>query len=229
MNTQMKLRSGKFSIEQHHFENIGLTERMVSMFLSGALISWWLRKPSTTKFMYGAYMAYRGATGRCLLYEQLGIDGKRPRAINIRGEFEIEKPPAEVYNYWRNLSNLRGSIKHLLDVKMIDEKLSQWKSNVMGNLFAINWEAEIIKDEPGRLIGWQSAPGALIHHVGKVEFAPGPDQQSTILKVILSYHPPIGGIGIGLARIINPYLEILLKKEIKNFKHTIENERPAYR
>lgn len=228
MNTHLKLRSGRFSIEKHQYENIGLSERMVSMFLSGALFSWWLRKPSKTKFLYGTYMAYRAATGRCLLYEQLGIDGKRPRAVNIRGEFVIDKPASEVYSYWRNLNNLPGSIKHLLDVKMVDEQLSHWKSNVMGNLFSINWDAEIVKDEPGHLIGWQSAAGALIHHVGKVEFAETPDKQGTVLKVVLSYRPPAGGVGVGLAKLMNPYLEGLLKKEIKSFKHTIENRTPVY-
>lgn len=228
MNTHLKLRSGRFSIEKHQYENIGWSERMVSMFLSGALISWGLRKPSKAKFLYGAYMAYRAASGRCLLYEQLGIDAKRPRAVNIRGEFEIEKPASEVYTYWRNLNNLPGSIRHLLDVKVIDENLSHWKSNVMGNLFSIDWDAEIVKDEPGHFISWQSSPGALIHHVGKVEFTPGPDGRSTILKVTLSYRPPAGGVGIGLAKLMNPYLEGLLKKEIKSFKHTIENRTPVY-
>lgn len=228
MNTHLKLRSGRFSIEKHQFENLGFNERMVSMFLSGALISWGLRKPSTNKFLYGAYMAYRAATGRCLLYEQLGIDGKRPRAINIRGEFEIERPTSEVYSYWRNLNNLPGSIEHLLDVKVVDEHLSSWKSNVMGNLFSINWDAEIVKDEPGRFIGWQSAAGALIHHVGKVDFTPTPDGKGTVLKIVLSYRPPAGGVGIGLAKLMNPYLEGLLKKEIKSFKHTIENRASIY-
>lgn len=228
MNTHLKLRSGRFSIEKHQYENIGWSERMVSMFLSGALISWAVRRPSKTKFVYGAYLAYRAATGRCLLYEQLGIDAKKPKAVNIRGEFEIDRPAPEVYTYWRDLNNLTDSIQHLLDVKVIDEHSSHWKSKVLGNLFSIDWDAEIVKDEPGHLIGWQSSAGALIHHVGKVEFNPTGDGQGTILKVVLSYRPPAGGVGIGVAKLLNPYLEGLLKKEIKNFKHTIERRTPVY-
>ncbi|WP_316822765.1 SRPBCC family protein [Pedobacter gandavensis] len=228
MSNPLKLSAGRFSIEKHQYANIGLSERMVSMFLSGALISWGLRKPSKTKFLYGAYMAYRAATGRCLLYEQLGIDARRPRAVNIRGEFVIEKPVQEVFLYWRNLNNLPGSIQHLLDVKVIDEHMSTWKSNVIGNLFAVNWDAEIVKEEPGRLIGWKSAAGSLIHHVGRVEFSPSEDGRDTLLKVVLSYRPPGGGIGIGLSKLMNPYLEGLLKKEMMSFKHTIEQKTPVY-
>ncbi|MCX2451836.1 cyclase [Pedobacter sp. PLR] len=228
MSTPLKLRSGRFSIEKHQYENIGWSERMVSMFLSGALISWGLRKPSKSKFLYGAYMAYRAATGRCLFYEQLGIDARRPRAVNIRGEFIIDKPAHEVFLYWRNLNNLPGSIQHLLDVKVIDENLSTWKSNVIGNLFSVNWDAEIVKEEPGRLIGWKSAAGSLLHHVGRVEFTPSEDGKETFLKVVLSYRPVGGGLGIGLSKLMNPYLESLLKKEMKNFKHTIEHKTPVY-
>lgn len=224
--TNLELRSGKFSIEKHHYENIGLNERMISMFLSGMLISRGIKRPFGTSFLYGGYLAYRAFTGRCLFYEKLGIDASKPHAVNIRGEFIISRPTNEVYTYWRNLNNLTASIKHLLNVEMIEEKLSRWKSNVMGNLFSLDWQAEIVKDEPGRLIGWRSAPGTLIHHVGRVEFADTSDPQETLLKIVLSYHPPAGGIGLGLAKLLNPYFETLLKKEIKTFKHTIETAKP---
>lgn len=225
--TNLKLRSGKFSIERHHYENIGINERMLSMFMSGILISRGIKRPFRGQFLYGAYLAYRAFTGRCLIYEELGIDANKPHAINIRGEFVIDRPPHEVYTYWRNLNNLTASIKQLLNVEMIDENLSRWKSKVLGNVFAVDWNAEIVKDEPGRLIGWRSAPGTLIHHVGRVEFAAAADPQATILKVVLSYHPPAGGVGLGLAKLLNPYFESLLKKEIKNFKHVIETSIPV--
>jgi len=224
--TNLKLRSGKFSIEKQHYENIGLNERMVSMFLSGLLISRAIKRPFSASFLYGGYLAYRAFTGRCLFYEQLGIDASKPHAINIRGEFIIARPAKEVYTYWRNLNNLPASIKHLLNVEMVDENLSRWKSNVMGNLFPVDWHAEIVKDEPGRLIGWRSARGTLLHHVGRVEFAETEDPRETLLKVVLSYHPPAGGIGLGLAKVLNPYFESLLKKEIKTFKHSIETATP---
>lgn len=224
--TNLKLRSGKFSIEKQHFENIGLNERMISMFLSGILISKGIKRPFSTTFLYGGYLAYRAFTGRCLFYEKLGIDASKPHAVNIRGEFTIARPTKDVYAYWRNLNNLPTSITHLLNVEMIEENLSRWKSNVMGNLFPVDWQAEIVKDEPGRLIGWRSAPGTLFHHVGRVEFAEADDPGETLLKIVLSYHPPAGGIGLGLAKLLNPYFENLLKKEIRTFKHHIEMTTP---
>ncbi len=221
--SHMKLKSGRFSIEKYHYENIGLTERMVSMFLAGVLMTRGLKKPFKGQFLYGTYMAYRAFTGRCLVYEQLGIDASKPRAVNVRGSFEIERPAAEVYAYWRNLKDLPGRIAHLLNVEIKDDQLSHWKASVMKNLFSLNWDAEIVKDEPGRLIGWRSVRGSLFPHVGRIQFESTADGLGTMMKIVLSYHPPIGGIGLGLAKLANPYFESLLKKEIRNFKHSIES------
>ena len=219
----LKLRSGNFSIERHHYENIGLTERMVSMFLGGVLISRSITKPFKSPFLYGAYLTYRGLTGHCLFYERMGIDATNPKAINIRGEFEIDRAPAEVYAHWRNIDNLPGSIRHLLNVKIKDESLSNWKAGIMGKVFSQDWDVEIVKDEPGHLIGWRSVNRGILEHVGRVTFDHAPDGRGTMLKVVLSYHPPMGGVGMALGKLLNPYLEHLLKKEIKSFKHIVED------
>ena len=225
--TPLKLRSGNFSIEKHQMTNIGLTERFVSVFAGAILVSKGLKNPFKPKLWYGAYLTYRGFTGKCFLYDYLEINSKKPQAVNVRGEFTIDKPASEVYEYWRNLNNLPHSVNHLLDVEVIDENTSHWKTNVLGDLLPLDWNAEIVKDEPGHLIGWRSTKDSILQHVGKVEFDPTPDGMGTILKVVLSYHPPVGGVGIGFARLFNPYFEQLLTKEIKNFKDNIEYTAPV--
>jgi uncharacterized membrane protein len=223
----LNLRKGNFSIEKRQYQNIGYNERLLSMLLGGVLIGSSLTNPFKTRFLYGIYLSYRAMTGNCLFYEYFGIDAKKPQAVNIRGEFEIDLPPAEVYAYWRNLKNLPGSINRLLNVDMVDENVSSWKSNVLGNLFSVKWDAEIVKDEPGRLIGWRAAPGSLMHHVGRVEFEEAAEHNGTLMKIVLSYRPIIGGLGIGISKMLNPYFEHLLQKEIKNFKYAIEHQTPV--
>lgn len=220
--SHMKLRSGKFSIEKARQENVGLTERFVSVF-AGAMLMSKLQNPLKPRFLYGAYLTYRGFTGHCLLYDQLGIDSKKQQAINIRGEYIIDRPAKEVYSYWRNLNNLPISLNRLLDVNMIDEHLSHWKTKVLGNLLPIDWKAEIVKDEPGHLIGWSATSDSAIKHTGRVEFDETADGLGTTLKIVLSYHPPVGGLGIGVGRLLTPYFELLLNKEINTFKDQIES------
>ena len=216
----LNLRSANFSIEKEHYQNLGISERLFSVFRGGVLLSTGIKRPFKGPFLLGAFLTYRGATGRCFLYEQMGIDAHHTKAINIRGEFEIDSPPAIVYAYWRNLENLPGSLKHLLDVDIIDGEKSHWKANILGKFFSVSWDAKIVKDEPGRLIGWSTTPDSLIQHVGRVTFAESEDGLGTKLKVVLSYHPPVGALGMGVARLINPYLQGLLIKELKTFQYT---------
>lgn len=224
----LKLRSGKFSIHRDRGRNVGYTERLVSVFLGGLLLSKGIVNPFKPKFWYGAYLTYRGFTGRCLIYDQLDIDAKKSHAVNIRGEFVIEKPAREVYNYWRNLNNIPSSINHLIDVEMVDENLSKWKSNAFGKFFPINWEAEIVKDEPGRLIGWRAVKGSMLPHVGRVDFEESADGLSTKLNIVLSYRPPAGGVGIGISRMLTPVFEKILQAEGMSFKHAIESKVVRY-
>jgi uncharacterized membrane protein len=224
----LKLRNGNVSVHRESGRNVGFTERMFSVFLGGMLLSKGIKNPFKPRFWYGAYLTYRGFTGKCLIYDQLGIDAKKPQAVNIRGEFIIDKPAREVYQFWRNLNNIPASINHLLDVEMVDEHLSRWKSNALGKSFPINWEAEIVKDEPGRLIGWRAVKGSMLPHVGRVDFEEMAGGVSTKLNIILSYRPPVGGVGIGISRLLNPLFEEILKKEIGMFKSKIESKAPAY-
>ncbi len=211
-------RAGESTIDKHSYQNVGRSERLISVFLGGLLLGRYITRPFKTPFLYGAYLTFRGATGKCLVYERLGVDASTAKAINIRGEFEVDKPAAELYAYWRNLENLPGSLKHLADIKVVDGQISHWKSNLPGKLFNLHWEAEIVKDEPGRLIGWSSTPGSFFKHVGRVTFEEKPDFTGTIMKVVFSYHPPAGGVGMAIAKLLNPYLEELLKKEMSTFR-----------
>ncbi|MES2827969.1 MAG: SRPBCC family protein [Bacteroidota bacterium] len=208
-------RSGHISLEKQPAKNLGISERLFSVFLGGVLLSRSITRPFKSPFIYGAYLTYRGATGKCLFYEQLGIDASSPKAVNVRGEFLINKPASELYAYWRNLENLPGSLKHVVDVDVIDGQVSHWKSNLLGKLFSLEWDAEIVKDEPGRLIGWSATPGSFVQRVGRVTFQEQGDG-STLLKVVFSYHPPAGKIGLIAAKLMNPYFENLLSKEIRS-------------
>jgi uncharacterized membrane protein len=54
--------------------NVGESERLLSMFGAGALVACGLTRGSFTFLALGGALAYRGFTGRCHLYEALGMD-----------------------------------------------------------------------------------------------------------------------------------------------------------
>ena len=113
-------------------------------------------------------------------------------------------------------------MSHLLKVEELDEKRSHWLARMPGTNGTIEWEAEIVKDEPGYLIGWQSVNGSPIENAGKVQLYDTPDRLGTEVRVVFSYHPPAGGLGTGVAKLLNPFFKSVIEEEIRSFKRVME-------
>jgi uncharacterized membrane protein len=145
-------------------------------------------------------------------------------AINIRTSMTVNKPKEEVYAFWRKLENLPLFMKHLSNVTEIDQKHSHWEAVIPGNIGKIKWNAEIVKEEPGYLIGWQSIANSMINNAGKVTFNDAQDGRGTEIEAVISYHPPAGEIGAGIAKLFNPVFEKIIRQDIMNFKEYIETK-----
>jgi uncharacterized membrane protein len=91
-----------------------------------------------------------------------------------------------------------------------------------GSIATIRWDAEIVKETPDRLIGWQSVSNSMIENAGKIEFRDAVDG-GTEMDIIISYRPPAGDLGAGVAKWLNPIFRKLVVEDVKNFKYYIEN------
>jgi uncharacterized membrane protein len=211
--------------------NVGQGERIASAAIGAWMLSSSLnnltRHPinSLVKLAIGGVLLYRGVSGHCPVYSSMGKTKgvSSTPAINIRTSLIVNKPKNEVYAFWRKLENLPLFMKHLASVTEIDSKHSHWEAVIPGNIGRIKWNAEIVKEEEGYLIGWQSIPNSMINNAGKVTFHDAPGG-GTELEVVISYHPPAGEIGSGLAKALNPVFEKLIRKDVMNFKEYIETK-----
>ncbi|MVT10492.1 SRPBCC family protein [Chitinophaga tropicalis] len=178
---------------------------------------------SLFRLVAGGYLLYRGISGNCPLSAYAGrkLAERHTRTINIRQQLIIDKPRTEVYNFWRLLSNLPLFMRHLAAVTEIDSYHSHWVAKGPAGVGTIEWEAEIIKDEPGSLIGWRSAPGSDIVTAGKVTFEDTVNG-GTQMNVIIAYRPPAGYVGTGLAWLLNSTFERMVEKDIQRFRHFVE-------
>ena len=212
--------------------NVGQGERIASAAVGAFLLSSGLNNllkhpiNSLVKTALGGYLLYRGASGHCAVYSSMGKTkgvSNTPN-INIRTGLIVNKPKDEVYAFWRKLENLPLFMKHLSGVTEIDAKHSHWEAVVPGNIGKIKWNAEIVKEEPGYLIGWQSIPNSMINNAGKVMFHDALGGQGTELEVVISYHPPAGELGAGLAKVLTPVFEKMIRQDVMNFKDYIETK-----
>jgi len=62
----------------------------------------------------------------------------------------INRPPAELYRYWRDLQNLPRFMKNLESVELITDKRSRWTAKGPAGA-RVKWDAEIIEDRPSRM------------------------------------------------------------------------------
>ncbi|MEZ0229291.1 MAG: hypothetical protein ACAI25_11750 [Planctomycetota bacterium] len=97
----------------------------------------------------------------------------------------VNKTPDECYAFWRNL-----------------ERVARGPGKV-----PIEWDAEIVRDEPGSLIAWRSLAGSTVETRGVVEFKTPPSGRGTIVHV-------------ALFSMTGP--ELQLKEDLRRFKQVIE-------
>ena len=182
---------------------------------------------SILKIGAGGYLLTRGVTGHCELYTQMGKNTTDDAVnVNIRSSFTVNKPRQQVYEFWRQLDNLPLFMKHLESVQVIDHERSHWVLKLPTNIARVSWDAEIVKDEPGFMIGWSSLPGSAIDNAGKVRFRDANDGQGTLVDVVITYQPPAGGFGASIAHILNPVFKSMVNDDVQNFKQymDIDNE-----
>ena len=97
----------------------------------------------------------------------------------------INRPPAEVYAFWRKLENLPLFMDFLESVTQLgDTKRSHWIA-VLPVGGTVAWDAEITEDRPGEKIAWRTVEGGKLAHRGEVTFARAPGRDMTELRVTL--------------------------------------------
>ncbi|HEX5222208.1 MAG TPA: SRPBCC family protein [Verrucomicrobiae bacterium] len=133
----------------------------------------------------------------------------------------INRGPQELYQFWRNFENLPRFMEHLTSVRCLDERRSHWVVKApLGK--QVEWEAEIINDEPGQLIAWQSLPGADVVNAGTVRFEPAPEGRGTLVRVLIKYDPPGGMLGAATVRLSDEHPQRQVREDLERFKQLME-------
>ena len=204
--------------------NIDTSERVLSA-IAGTLLLYKSLRNITKHPILAAQGAaasglllYRGATGVCPVYQRLDIDTTDPQAINITETITVNAPREKVYAFWRELSNLPKFMAHLKEVNELNQTESTWKADTPGKLIELNWNAEITHEEQGKYLGWQSTEGSMIENAGKVEFTDTLNNIGTELNIQISYFPPAGSVGRGVASLFTGIFERMIRQDIQNFK-----------
>ena len=215
-------------------QNVGTNERMASVVTGAALTLWGLRRlslPGMLVSAVGGALAWRGVSGWCQLYGKLGIDRAGATrtvgnlGVKIDKNVTVAAPAERLYHFWRNFENLPRIMSHVERVDALSETRSRWFVKAPGGI-RLQWEAEIINDEPGRLIAWRSVPGSAVTHAGSVRFLPE-GGGTTGIDVSLQYDPPGGVVAHTAASLMGADAGTILEHDLREFKQAVESGRLA--
>jgi len=219
--------------------NVGTTERIASGVAGGVLAAIGLSRCSLRGLALaavGGALVYRGATGNCQLYWALGVNTAKRRnsrvGVKAQHGLKVEKTVTvsrnrdDVWSFWRNLENLPRIMTHLVSVRQSSDSVSHWVAKgPLGTM--LEWDAEIINENPGEMLAWRSLPGSEVDTAGSVHFESTFDGQGTVIRVSMKYDPPGGKAGHAIAALLGEDLGQELQDDLKRFKETLEAGGPA--
>jgi uncharacterized membrane protein len=105
-------------------------------------------------------------------------------------------------------------------VDVLDDKRSHWVAKAPAGR-EVEWNAEIINEEPNALIAWRSLGGADVDNAGSVRFHDAAGG-GTELRVVLDYIPPAGKVGKWVATLFGEAPEQQIKDDLHRFKQLME-------
>ena len=96
----------------------------------------------------------------------------------------VQRSPADLYALWRDIESAPKWQEMIADVIATGPKTSHWVMRADGK--TIEWDSEILADEPARRIAWRSVGGDS-NNAGEVVFEPAPGGRGTIVILLQEF------------------------------------------
>lgn len=154
-----------------------------------------------------------------------GIGGGR-RAVDVQKTITIDAPVDEVFAFWSQYSNFPRFFSRVLDVRpSAREGQSHW--TVAGPAgIPVEFDTEVSSLVPNERLGWRTIEGSPVAHAGLVRFEPAGDGRTRV-HVRMSYNPPGGWIGHGVAAAFGVDPKSSLDADLVRMKTSLETGRVA--
>lgn len=176
--------------------------------------------------VYGITRKNAGGTALAAAGGLLAVRGIRraaaPGAVHVERSFTINRPVNEVYDFFRSFENFPKFMHHLRSVHVTGGNTSHWIARAPLGM-ELEWDAEILQEEPNRYLVWHTLPGAVIPNRGSVQFSPASDYHGGCeITVAIDYAPP-GGRGAAMfSRVFGHNPGMHLREDLRRLKQLME-------
>jgi uncharacterized membrane protein len=221
--------------QERSFQNLSGVEQAIGVAVGAALIGFGITRRTAPAMVLsigaGAAALTMGAAGYCPVHHMLGINNARKgtaepvdfyeEGIRVETRYTIARPAEELFTFWRNFENLPKFMNHLKSVTCSGGNRSHWVASGPAGM-EVQWDAEIINEEPNRLIAWRTVGEGDVDSTGTVRFLPAPGERGTEVHVNLNYIPPAGKMGAALAKMFGDDPKTMIEEDLRRFKQLIE-------
>jgi uncharacterized membrane protein len=216
--------------------NVNDWERLVSV-SAGAALLWLAARQRRGRGLTatGVGLVARGVAGYCPVNALVGRGADHSdtraalsgdRGVHVYESVVINRPAIELFRFWRDFSNLPRFMEHLDEVDVITPTRSIWTARAPIGM-RVKWEAEVINEIDGELIGWQSTENADVATAGSVRFVPAPGGATEII-VHLQYEPPAGKLGSLVASMFGEEPAQQIRADLRHLKEILETGEVPY-
>ncbi len=156
----------------------------------------------------------------------LGI-GPRRRAVDLQKTITVDAPVEAVYAFWTMYDYFPRFMSRVLEVRpSAREGQTHWRVEGPGGM-PIEFDAEVTESIPNEIFAWRTIEGSTVGHAGVVHFEPTKDG-GTRLHIRMSYNPPGGWFGHGVARAFGVDPKKSLDADLARMKTYLETGRPPH-
>jgi uncharacterized membrane protein len=132
----------------------------------------------------------------------------------IEKSVHVHAPISAVYNQWTQFEEFPRFMEGVKSVRQLDDKRLHWHAEIAGK--DKEWDAEIFRQEPDRVIAWRSTTGA--HNSGEVRFERADDGHTNV-TLVMTYEPEgfVENVGDALGAV-----SMRVQGDLNRFKEFIE-------
>jgi uncharacterized membrane protein len=155
----------------------------------------------------------------------IGIESG-PRTIDIEKTINIAAPVEEVFDFWAHHEKFPQFMSRVRDIRKIDDRTYHWVVAGPAGV-SVEWDAEITRLVPNKLIAFRSLPGSAVEQTGLIRFT-ATDEGDTSVDIKMCYNPPAGALGHLVAMLFGADPKKEMDEDLMRMKSFIETGQPPH-
>ena len=134
--------------------------------------------------------------------------------MKFNDTIDVDCPVRAVYDQWTQFEEFPHFMEGVKSVRQVDDTHLHWVGEIAG--VEREWDAEIVEQEPDRVIAWRGLGGVINH--GRLTFTPVDDATRVELDLEVEPEGFVEQVGDKLG-----FVKARVKGDLKRFKEYIES------